>query len=244
MKHALGQPHLRLRVCDSTNNVAKQLAEDGAPHGTTVSAGEQTAGRGRQGRGWFAPAGEALLISVIVRPMAERHKLAPLATALAVAETCEQLAEVHTQIKWPNDVWIGGRKVAGILIEARPDEDPANSWLVVGVGLNTSLRIEQLPAELRETTATLALPRGTDVLSTLLTRLDSWLGADSALVVDAWRGRDALFGRRIGWDQDESAREGVADGINAAGNLIVECDDGARETLAAGEVHLALHSSD
>ena len=123
----LGTPHHHHAVIDSTNAEAKKLAEQGAPHGTTVTADEQTAGRGRQGRVWVAPAGSALLVSVIARPVTEQHKLAPLAAALAVATTCEELAGVKAKIKWPNDVWIEGRKVSGILVEARPEHDPAKS---------------------------------------------------------------------------------------------------------------------
>lgn len=240
MKHALGYPHMHLRVCDSTNAITKQLAERGAPHGTTVTAAEQTAGRGRQGRSWVAPPGEALLMSTLVRPVTEHHKLAPLAAALAVAETCEQLAEARARIKWPNDVWLDGRKVAGILVEARPDHDSASSWLVAGVGLNTSLRIEELPPELHDTATTLALPHGTDALTPLLAHLDRWLGADGELIINAWRDRDALIGRRIGWGEGGDAREGTAEGVDNTGNLVVECDDGSRLTLSAGEVHLAL----
>lgn len=240
MKQLLGHPRLHLRICASTNAVAKQLAENGAPHGTTVTAREQTAGRGRQGRSWVAPPGEALLMSTVVRPVSELHKLAPLAVALAVAETCEQLTDVHAQIKWPNDVWLDGRKVAGILVEARPDHETAQSWLVAGVGLNTTLRVEDLPQELHGTATTLGLPPDCDALAPLLAHLDRWLGAESALVVNAWRGRDALFGRRIGWSEGENECEAVADGIDDAGNLVVEQADGSRRSLSAGEVHLAL----
>lgn len=230
----LGRPRLHQRICESTNDLAKSLAEAGAPHGTTVTAAEQTAGRGRQGRGWVAPASSALLVSVIVRPVQESHKLAPLAAALAVAETCERLAPLEATIKWPNDVWISGRKVAGILIEARPDRLPERSWLVVGVGLNRSVDLRQMPEDLRQTAATLALPPGTDALTPLLERLDHWLTAGVAAVVAAWRERDALRGRRIDW----AGGSGTATGIDGAGNLVVSLDDGTTETLAAGEVHL------
>jgi BirA family biotin operon repressor/biotin-[acetyl-CoA-carboxylase] ligase len=232
----LGEPHHHHRVCASTNDLAKQLADAGAAHGTTITADEQTAGRGRQGRAWVAPAGSALLMSTIARPVTENYKLAPLAAALAVAETCEQLADVSTQIKWPNDVWIDGRKVSGILVEARPDENPETSWLVIGIGLNTAVPLDQMPTDLQETAATLGLDRSIDALAPLLERLDHWLGSSSEQTIEAWRARDALRGRRIAW----AAGSGIAGGIDASGNLIVACDDGTTETLAAGEVHLAV----
>jgi BirA family biotin operon repressor/biotin-[acetyl-CoA-carboxylase] ligase len=237
MNNALGSPHLHYRVCDSTNNVAKQLADAGAPHGTTVTADEQTAGRGRQGRSWVAPPRTALLISVVARPVTDAHKLAPLAAALAVAETCAVLTGADPTIKWPNDVWIDRRKVSGILVEARPDHSPDNSWLVVGIGLNTSVPLELMPPELQETATSLGLPAGTDARTPLVERLTHWLSSDTDAIVSAWRERDALAGRRVSWAEGT----GVASGIDERGNLLIALDDGSTQLLAAGEVHLAVH---
>lgn len=235
----LGLPRLHHRVCESTNDLAKRLAEHGATHGTTVTADMQTAGRGRQGRTWVAPARSALLMSVIVRPVGDTHKLAPLAAGLAVAETCESLTPRKAELKWPNDVWIDGRKVAGILVEARPDTVPERSWLVIGIGLNTRVSPSDLPEEFRDAATGLDLAPGSDALGPLLTSLDRWLSTEAAEVVDAWRARDALHGRRIAW----SGGAGTAAGIDHAGNLVVSLDDGTTETLAAGEVHLQVRSS-
>jgi BirA family biotin operon repressor/biotin-[acetyl-CoA-carboxylase] ligase len=237
MNHELGSPHLHYSVCESTNDVAKLLAESGAPHGTTITTDEQTAGRGRQGRTWVAPPRSALLMSVIARPVTDSHKLAPLAAALAVAETCERLAGVSAKIKWPNDVWIEGRKVSGILAEARPDQSPDSSWLVVGVGLNTSVRLDQMPEDLQQTATTLALAPGTDALTPLVKSLNHWLTSDAHAIVSAWRERDALIDRPISWADGA----GTATGIDEHGNLLVELDDGSLQTLTAGEVHLAVH---
>jgi BirA family biotin operon repressor/biotin-[acetyl-CoA-carboxylase] ligase len=184
-----------------------------------------------------APPRSALLVSVLARPVTDTHKLAPLAAALAVAETCELLAGVETSIKWPNDVWIDGRKVSGILAEARPDQSPDRSWLVVGIGLNTSVSLDDMPAELQATATTLGLPVGTDALTPLVARLDHWLNSDAPATVAAWRERDALIDRRISWADGA----GVAEGIDDHGNLIVKHDDETLSTLTAGEVHLAIH---
>jgi BirA family biotin operon repressor/biotin-[acetyl-CoA-carboxylase] ligase len=238
MKHALGTPHLHYRVCESTNDVAKNLAEKGAAHGLVVTAAEQTAGRGRQGRAWVAPPNTSLLMSALARPVVDSYKLAPLAAALAVAETCESLADVQTAIKWPNDVWIDGKKVSGILAEARPDHSPDRSWLVVGIGLNTSVPLELMPEDLQQTATTLGLPIGTDALTPLVARLDHWLTSDAAAVVDAWRSRDALLDRSISWADGT----GVAAGIDEHGNLIVRQDDDTLSALTAGEVHLAVRA--
>jgi BirA family biotin operon repressor/biotin-[acetyl-CoA-carboxylase] ligase len=222
---ALGRPRLHLREVDSTNLRAKALAAAGAPHGTLVTATAQTAGRGRQGRTWTAPPGRTLLLSLVLR---EPARLLPLAAAAAVAD----LAGEGARIKWPNDVLVDGRKVAGILAEARPQE----GWGVLGIGLNVAVRPGDLPAELRERAGTLGLEPG-DVepaLERLLDALDRWLAADDAAVLDAVRARDALAGREIHW----AGGSGMARGVDAAGGLVVELADGTRTSLDAGEVHL------
>ena len=146
---ALGTPHLHLRVIDSTNTRARTLAAAGAPHGTLVTAGEQQAGRGRQGRTWSAPAGRALLSSLVLR---DPPRLLPLLAGVAVAEVADRTG-APAQLKWPNDVLLDGRKVAGILVEGRPQE----RWAVLGIGLNVALRPVDFPPELRDTAATLGL---------------------------------------------------------------------------------------
>ncbi len=135
---ALGTPRLHLRETTSTNDRARALAGAGAPHGTLVTAGAQSAGRGRQGRSWVAPPDRALLMSLLLR---DPPALLPLLAAVAVAETVGDAA----QIKWPNDVLLDGRKVAGILVEGRPQE----RWAVLGIGLNVAVDVAALPDELR-----------------------------------------------------------------------------------------------
>src|SRR3954466_8239630 len=135
----IGTPHVHYRVTDSTNARARELAARGAPHGTLVSADSQTAGRGRQGRAWVAAPGDALLMSLLVRRV---DPLLPLSTAVAV---CESPPGLEAAGKWPNDVWLADRrKVAGILLEGRPQE----GWAVIGIGLN--VRTRSFPPELRE----------------------------------------------------------------------------------------------
>lgn len=236
MNAPLGHPHIHLDVVDSTNALAKKMAIEGAVHGTTITATEQTAGRGRQGRAWVAPAGSALLMSVILRPAETNHRYAPLAAALAVAETCEELADVRAQIKWPNDVWIDKRKVSGILVEGRPGSDPDKSWVVIGIGLNTRVRLEEMPVELQETATSLSLDENVDALAPLLRRLDHWISADTSALLTAWSARDALRGRDISWSEGD----GVANGIDDEGNLIVRRCGGGISVLGAGEVHLSL----
>ncbi len=222
----LGTPRLHLRRTGSTNDRARELVARGAPHGTLVTAGEQSAGRGRQGRTWSAPPGRALLCSVVVR---DPPRLLPLAAGVAVAEAVGERARV----KWPNDVLIDGRKVAGILAEGRPQE----GWAVVGVGVNVAVRTSDFPPELRETAATLGLgPEHIEpTLQHVLDALERWLPSAPAAVLEEVRARDALRDRRVRW----AGGGGVAAGVDGDGRLIVQTEHG-RVALEAGEVHLAL----
>jgi BirA family biotin operon repressor/biotin-[acetyl-CoA-carboxylase] ligase len=218
-------PRLHLRQTDSTNARARLLAQAGVPHGTLVTASRQTAGRGRQGRTWSAPAGQALLVSLVLR---EPPRLLPLAAAVAVAS----VAGERTRIKWPNDVLLERRKVAGILVEGRPQE----SWAILGIGLNVAVRVEDLPAELHQLAGTLGLEPDQlePTLARLLSALEDWLAAPAEQVLEAWRARDALLGERLSW----TGGSGVGAGIDGEGRLVVTRDDGTRATLDAGEVHL------
>jgi len=221
----LGRPRLHLRATASTNDRARALAQEGAPHGTLVTAGEQHAGRGRQGRTWTAPPGRALLLSLVLR---DPPALLPLAAGLAVAEVAGPAAVV----KWPNDVLVDGRKVAGILAEGRPSE----GWAVLGIGVNVAVRLQELPAELQDTAGTLGLtPADLDpTLERLLAALDHALTLDTSALLEAYRARDALRGREVAW----SGGSGTAAGVDGAGRLVVELADGGRTALSAGEVHL------
>jgi BirA family transcriptional regulator, biotin operon repressor / biotin---[acetyl-CoA-carboxylase] ligase len=225
----IGSPRVHHRTTDSTNERAKQLALNGAPHGTLVTADEQTAGRGRQGRSWLAPPGKALLMSVVLRELGAAQAYLPLAAALAVCEASEQSADVRCQIKWPNDVWVGGRKLAGILVEGRPQE----GWAVLGIGLNVSTTPDEFPEELRDIATSLGGGSPEEVLPRLTAALDARLTNPPDEIVAAWSERDALRGRTIRWQ----GGEGTATGIDSSGALIVDTAAG-RVTLDAGEVHL------
>jgi BirA family transcriptional regulator, biotin operon repressor / biotin---[acetyl-CoA-carboxylase] ligase len=222
----IGSPHVHRRLTDSTNARARELALGGAPHGTLVTADEQSAGRGRQGRSWSAAPGDALLSSLLVRDV---KPLLPLAAAVAV---CEAIEPLDAAIKWPNDIWVDRRKVAGILLEGRPRE----GWAVVGVGLN--VRTREFPPELAGTATSLALAGHETTVAAacdaLIRALDRWIEAADADVLAAWRARDALRGEHVRW----GAGEGTAAGISDSGALIVETAAGARTELDAGEVHL------
>lgn len=232
-----GAPHRHHRVTDSTNARARELVEAGAPGGTVVTAAEQTAGRGRQGRSWTAPPGKALLYSAVLRPLDERHLLLPLAVPLAVCEAAELLAPgIECRIKWPNDIWLDEHKLGGVLIEARPPE-----WAVIGVGVNVS--VDEFPDDLRWPATSLghgATPSG--LRRALDKRLGRWVEAKAGDVLAAFAERDALLGRPISWDggPEGLGRRGFAEGVDERGNLIVRGESGGQLALGSGEVHLRL----
>ena len=214
----------------------------GAPAGTVVVAEEQTAGRGRQGRSWSAPRGRGLTFSVLLRPEPADLAMLPLAAAVAVCEACESVAAVECAIKWPNDVLIDGRKLAGILIESRPQE----GWAVVGIGINVNVSPDELGPELERTATSLQIETGAPVdrgrvLDALIKGLAARTGAGALTspgLLPDYRARDALKGRSISWSAGETSLEGIASGIDELGNLVVFTSSGERVALDAGEVHL------
>jgi BirA family biotin operon repressor/biotin-[acetyl-CoA-carboxylase] ligase len=251
---SFGRPHRHFSRTDSTNSRARELAAAGAPHGTVVTASEQSAGRGRQGRSWIAPPNKALLYSAIIRPLEEHHMMLPLAAPLAVCEAAEQLnPNLKCAVKWPNDVLVDNRKLSGVLIEARPQD----GWAVIGIGLNISIERDEFPEELRDRATSIftddrrtqergsagpspllsagppptAPPAATEVLNA---RLNHWVQAEPNQVLTAWRERDALKGREVEWD----GGSGVADGVDDRGYLVVVTPSGDRIAVGAGEIHL------
>jgi len=229
---AFGAPRRHLRVAGSTNDIARELAIAGAPSGCVVSAAEQTAGRGRRGRTWSAPPGSALLASPILRPLESRHRLLPLTVPVAVCGAIETVAAVSCKVKWPNDVWIDERKVAGVLIEARPPD-----WAVIGVGVNVAVAESDFPPDLRWPAASVGAGVTVEqMLEALCDQLAAWVEAEPAEVLEKFRERDALRGRRIAWAEGE----GTATGIDDDGNLLVATGAGDQIALGAGEVQLRL----
>jgi BirA family biotin operon repressor/biotin-[acetyl-CoA-carboxylase] ligase len=205
------------RQTGSTNDRARELAGRGAPHLTLVTAREQTAGRGRQGRTWVAPPGAALLMSLVLRSYDE---LAPLRAGVAVADVAGPAARV----KWPNDVWLEDRKLAGILMEGRPQE----GWVVLGIGINVSAAPEELPA------ASLGRDDVEAVLEEVLAALRHRLSQPASEAVAALRARDALLGRPVSWHDGSGTGAGIAED----GCLLVRRADGEVVALRSGEVHL------
>lgn len=224
----LGAPRIHYAEISSTNEEARNLAIAGATHGTLVTADFQTAGRGRQGRAWSAPPGSSLLCSLVLR---EPPNLLPLAAGLAVADTVASYG-LNPKVKWPNDVLVDDRKIAGILAEGRP----AEGWAVLGIGLNVAVQLDDLPEELQGTATTLGLAGDEidSVLNALLEALEERLAQSEGVLLEDFRSRDALLGREVSW----SGGVGVGAGIDGTGRLVVVSNSGRRVLLDAGEVHL------
>lgn len=265
---SIGSPHRHFRRTDSTNTRARELAAAGAPHGTVVTAAEQTAGRGRQGRTWTAPAGKALLYSAVFRPLDDRHMLLPLAVPLAVCDAAEDLRpSLECGVKWPNDVQIAGRKLAGVLIEARPQD----GWAVIGIGLNLTISRHEFPPELRDQAVSISsagtggwgksrrsLPAvaparlpptsltATEVLNRPLTPLlaAEVLNHHLATWIEAEPQTVLAEWRRRdtlrGKEVSWDGGSGVAAGIDDRGYLVVVTAAGDRVAVGAGEVHLTV----
>lgn len=234
MRAASAAPAIvRRTVVDSTQTVAFDLAARGAPDGSVVVADFQTAGRGRRGRSWQAAPGSALLLSLVLRPrlLPDALPALSLATAVAVAEAIRATAGADARLKWPNDVLVGERKVAGILLEARHEPDVV---VVAGIGIN--LRPDAIPPALAARAT--CLGAGVDreaLLRAVLAAVDRWrrrLEAEGFEPVRArWLALSDAVGRRV-------ERDGVAGlvvGLDADGALLVE-DAGGVQRVRAGEV--------
>ncbi len=223
----------------STNDDAREAGRRGAEAGLVVVAGRQDFGRGRRGAAWVCPPGEGLAFSVLLRPGGNKA-LWPrlsLAAGLAVAEALDRFG-VAAEVKWPNDVWIGGKKVAGILVEAGED------FVVAGIGINVG--VGEFPAELAGSATSLALECGEApplpaVLAAVLERFQVWqarIDRDFDELVRRFRLRCALTGRAVSLTAADGLLHGTVRGIGEGGELLLETPDGLRKLVQADEVRV------
>jgi BirA family transcriptional regulator, biotin operon repressor / biotin---[acetyl-CoA-carboxylase] ligase len=239
----LGRAWRHLARVESTNDEAAAWARAGAPAGAVVVADEQTRGRGRLGRRWHSPPGESLYLSAVLRPPLPPHRVPPLtlAAGVAVAEALVQ-ADVTAALKWPNDVLVDGKKVAGILTEMSSDPDRVHH-VVIGIGVN--LNGSAFPDELAAIATSVALARGAPVpraefAALLCARLEHWCDqfvADGAApVVAAWRQHARFFGKRVQVTAGRDRMEGIAEDLEEDGALRLRLDDGRALRVVAGEL--------
>lgn len=247
-----------ISTVDSTNTKAMSLALQGAEEGVVVLTDSQTAGKGRLGRRWFDRSGYNALTSTILRPRFPPYLLVMIA-ALAVVDTVASICDVTATIKWPNDVLIGGRKVAGILIETSRDR-AGNIVAIVGIGVNVNGQITQLveaeSASLQTTATTLEAACGHEVsreefIGSLLRAFEAMYlalqqeaqvsvattpGTASRLIRESWRQHLSTLGRTIEVRQGDKILRGVAEDVNDNGELFLRCHSGERVCITWGDI--------
>jgi BirA family transcriptional regulator, biotin operon repressor / biotin---[acetyl-CoA-carboxylase] ligase len=240
----LGRAWRALERCVSTNDEAAAWARAGAPAGAVVVADAQERGRGRLGRRWHSPPGESLYFSVVLRPAFEAARVPPvtLAAGVAVAEALADF-EVAPALKWPNDVLVGGRKVAGILAEMTSVRSRVEH-LVIGIGVN--LDVVEFPVELRASATSLKLARGGRSVeravfaAALCNRLEVWyqrfLDGGAPVVAAGWRRWAGFLGQRVRVSAGREHLAGVAEDLDDEGALLLRLDDGRLERVIAGEL--------
>ena len=241
-----GRTMYTLPSTTSTNDILKDLAHQGASEGTVVVAEQQTHGRGRHGRIFASPAGVGIYMSLLVRPQVDTRRLPQLTLASAVA-TAEALAEYSTlpvRLKWPNDVEIHGKKVAGILCEAVLSA-ATSPLVIIGIGININTTLAHFPPELHQQVTSLALIAGhpwarSPLLAGLLAHLERLYQAfrqgDITSILQRWLHYGPIIGRQVRFTDAAGAGVGTVVDLAEDGALLVQNTDGVRQRLVAGEV--------
>ncbi len=257
-----GKRIIALRTVPSTNDFARQEAENGAPEGTVIVADEQTAGRGRLSRGWYSPPGLGIWISIVLRPQVS-PEVAPSLTfcaSVAVARAVRALHSVDVSLKWPNDVLLKGRKVCGILTEMKATRGSVE-YVICGIGINVSQTPSDFPAALRETATSLLSATGrkvervqlfSEVIEQIEALYDQFLREGPAACIGEWRLMCPFFGKRVRVververrpEPGETSVEGTFFGIEDNGALVVRLDSGVHRTFVAGDVELVSNESE
>lgn len=245
----VGRALLCLERTESTNDVAWKQALEGAPEGLAVLASEQTQGRGRFGRPWFAPPGKCLLASILLRPRIrlEELNLVTAIGALAVVEALNETAGLRAAIRFPNDVLVRGRKISGTLVEARLISSTPD-FFVVGIGINGNLGRDEFPPELRDeaTSIRIETEREADLnrlAASLLSKLDAWVGdlgieAGRERIQRSWRERSALIGRFIEAREGGRALRGTVEDVDVFEGLLLRTESGHVRHARAEHVDL------
>jgi len=236
------------RETDSTNLRAKSLASDGAPEGTVVVAESQTQGRGRRGRSWFSPSGEGIYTSIILRPSIspnEAPKLTLMAS-VAVAETLLSMTSLNINIKWPNDILVKGRKIAGILTEISMEMDRID-YIVIGVGINVNTHRKSLPTDIRDIATSVFMETGKPFPRIALLRAylewleiyyETFKTKGFEPVMNRWKTLADIIGHRVSVDMIDRVRVGEVLDVDKDGFLILKEQGGALERIISGDVTL------
>ncbi|OHB32779.1 MAG: biotin--[acetyl-CoA-carboxylase] ligase [Desulfuromonadaceae bacterium GWC2_58_13] len=231
---------------DSTNTRARELGDQGHPAGTVVIADRQTAGKGRLGRKWVSPPGVNLYTSVLLRPPILPFDGPQLTfiSAVAVARAIRDVSGLSPSVKWPNDILLSGKKVAGLLNEMNAETEGVR-YIILGIGVNLNMDVAQFPEDLRYPATSVALEKGEAVsrlafARTLYRHLDrlylTYLDQGFAPIVSAWEELCDLVGRQVEVDCQSRILRGTVEGLDTDGALLVRTDNGTREKIMAGDV--------
>ena len=241
----MGRPYHFMQETDSTNHMARELAQTGSPEGSLVVAESQTGGRGRLGRSWFSPKGENLYLSIILRPDISILE-APQVTfmvSVALTQVIREKLALDALIKWPNDIYIKEKKVAGILLETE-NTGTRLLHLVAGVGINVNTPANGFPPQISTRATSLSIEGGkrylrAQVLVWFLEALEKWYGefetGDRGKVLTYWRRYNYTLGKRV---HLENGRKGWAIGITPQGALLVRTTGGTVMPVNAGDVEV------
>jgi BirA family transcriptional regulator, biotin operon repressor / biotin---[acetyl-CoA-carboxylase] ligase len=243
-----GREVIYMKTVDSTNNLALMLAAQGADHGTLVTADRQTAGRGRRGREWYSPAGSNLYMSLILRPPvspAEASQIPILSVIASLRALRIAVPELQFRVKWPNDVYCGGRKLSGTLCEMKAEMDRVE-YVIVGIGMNVNT--DPSDHDIPDTATSLLMETGfryprSELASRILEELEAvyeqWL-EDYSLerYIPEWESSSMLLGREVNVRTAAKVVTGTASGITEFGALRLRLDDGACRIIYAGDATL------
>ena len=240
-----GQETVFFEETDSTNNVIKRMAEEGAAHGTLAIAEIQTAGRGRRGRQWASPKGNGIWMSFLLRPeiLPQNASMLTLVTALAVRQAIFKVCQLPVLIKWPNDIVIGGRRVCGMLTEMSAELEWVH-YVVIGIGINVNM--EEFPEEIRETATSLRMEcerkiNRSSLIAAFGEAFEEYYKqfmktGDLSLLMEEYNQYLVNCGKKVKIIDPAGEYTGVSAGINAQGELLVTDEEGSLRTVRSGEV--------
>ena len=230
---------------DSTNTHAKELAAQGAPHGTVLIADSQTGGRGRMGRSFYSPAGCGIYLSMLLRPKCPAKDLMHLtcATAVAAADGIQSAVGLRPGIKWTNDLVVGKKKLGGILTELSLDGNGNVEYAVIGIGINCNQSAEDFPEEIKDIATSLQLATGKTVdraavIAQILVALQNMSESlqDPTATLNRYRSDCITIGQEISLVRGDEVRHGTALDVDTEGALVVKFDDGTAQAVQSGEV--------
>ena len=248
----IGKNIIYYNSVDSTNNVAKNLAQEGCASGTVVVAATQTGGKGRLGRMWFSAQDKGIWMSIVLKPSITLQdiQLITIGASIAVARSISDIAGFDVKIKWPNDIILNSRKVCGILTEMSLEEENVN-YIVVGIGVNILQEMDDFPEDIKALATSLKIEaKDADVhipsrcslvkkilfeMEKIYSKIEKGLSEE---VISEWRQFSVTLGKRIRFAIKDQQYEGTAVDIENDGKLVVKCDDNITRKVLSGEIQI------